>query len=152
MDIFLEKSLSQHFKLWEFVISQTAQRKGIDNSPNEIVINNLRILCETILEPARSALGPLRVSSGYRSEALNKAVGGSSTSAHQFGWAADILPINCSKIDFAKWVIHNVPFDQVILEFGTKTNPSWIHVSADPLKRKQVFQILNGTGYVPVII
>lgn len=146
----LDIKLSPSFSLREFVISQVAERKGIINIPSEDVINNLKRLCVTILEPARAKLGGLRISSGYRSIKLNKAVGGAVTSGHIFGFCADILPLKVSNIDFAKWVVKNVPFDQVILEFGTKSNPAWIHVSSDPRNRKQVLQILKGSSYLPV--
>ncbi|MGE4169157.1 MAG: D-Ala-D-Ala carboxypeptidase family metallohydrolase [Candidatus Margulisiibacteriota bacterium] len=143
----LNQKLSEHFQLWEFVTSQVAQRNGINNNPTPEVIQCLKKLCETVLEPARFALGPLRISSGYRCPALNKAVGGAATSAHQFGFAADVLPLKVSKLEFAKWIVKNVPFDQIILEYGTEADPAWIHVSADPRHRKKVMRILNGTGY-----
>lgn len=139
--------LSEHFSLWEFTTSQTAARKGIDNTPTQDVINNLTILCTQILEPARLALGPLRISSGYRSPRLNKAIGGSKSSAHCLGWAADVIPLQATNLMLAQWITKNCEFDQVILEYGSKSSPSWIHVSADPRSRKQVMQILAGTGY-----
>lgn len=156
MSLDLNQNLSEHFKLWEFITSQTAERRGINNIPNKVVesiiVANLKNLCETILEPARKELGPLRISSGYRCKELNKAIGGAEKSAHIFGHAADILPLKASKMDFARWVVHNVPFDQVILEYGQKNDPAWIHVSADPKLRGQIFQILTGTGYKSVKI
>lgn len=148
----LNKKMSKHFQLWEFVTSQMAERNGIDNTPPEPVIDNLKKLCVTILEPARAALGPVRISSGYRCIGLNKAVGGAQTSAHLLGWAADVIPLKCSMLAFATWVVHNVQFDQVILEFGKPGFPAWIHVSADPKFRKQVFEIQTGTGYRPIKI
>ena len=148
----LNRKLSEHFQLWEFIVSQVAERRGIDNTPPKEVIEKLEYLCKTILEPARHDLGPLRVLSGYRCESLNSAVGGASNSAHILGFAADILPLKVTKLEFAKWIVKNVSFDQVILEFGKKDDPAWIHVSADPRSRKHVLQILNGTGYLPVTI
>jgi len=148
----LNQQLSENFKLFQFVTSQTAERKEIDNTPTKEVVLNLKKLCDTILEPAWFACGPLSVSSGYRCEALNAAIGGAKTSGHILGFCADIIPLKATKLEFARWVIKNVPFDQVILEFGTNVNPSWIHVSSDPRERKQVLQILSGTGYVSVVI
>lgn len=138
--------LSPHFKLWEFVVSETASRYGIDNTPQKAHIERLRTLCQEILEPARLKLGPLRINSGYRSPALNKAIRGSSTSAHMQGYAADVNPLKATKMDFAKWVKNNCQFDQVILEFGTPREPAWIHVSCDPKRRKQVIKTVPG-GY-----
>lgn len=136
----IKMKLSPHFSLEEFIVSQVAQRFAIDNTPPEDVISNLKHLCETILEPARQALGPLRVSSGYRCLDLNTRIGGSINSAHIYGHAADILPISCSKIQFARWVVDHVKFDQVILEFGTIDDPSWIHVSSDPRMRSMILR------------
>ncbi len=133
--------LSEHFKLWEFITSQTATRHGINNTPPEAVISRLRFLCQEILEPARQAVGPLQISSGYRCPALNRAVGGSTTSAHMQGYAADVIPRSASKLEFANWVRSNCKFDQIILEYGTRSNPSWIHVSGDPKGRRQFFSI-----------
>ena len=146
----LNQDLSDNFQLWEFVTSQTASREGIDNTPPLQIVENLKKLCERILEPARFALGPLRISSGYRCTQLNKLVGGSATSGHPLGFCADVIPLKVSKMEFARWISRNCKFDQIILEFGKKDNPDWIHVSADPKSRNQVLQILHGTGYVPV--
>ena len=136
--------ITENFTLEEFVTSQTASRFGINNTPTDAVIRNIKKLCETILQPARTALGPLIVSSGYRCPQLNSAVGGSKTSAHMEGFAADITPVKVTKLEFAYWVIKNCPFDQVIFEFGTRENPDWIHVSADPRHRKEVWRFLYG--------
>jgi uncharacterized protein YcbK (DUF882 family) len=141
--------LSEHFVLEEFVGSQTAARRGIDNTPSAEIVANLVVLCNQILEPARVALGPLHISSGYRSFALNAAVGGSKTSAHMLGYAADVIPLAVRKLEFAKWVKANCRFDQIILEYGTLTEPAWIHVSSGPRSRGQVLRILKATGYEP---
>lgn len=150
----LNQSLSPNFQLWEFVRSPTAINLGIDNTPNAQEISNLRNLCQQILQPAREALGPLKVNSGFRSAALNVAVGGSRTSDHRKGHAADIVPVNGGTRRLAEWVVHNRPsFDQVILEFGTDAAPDWIHLSANPRNRKQVLRAtLQGdrTVYTPI--
>jgi hypothetical protein len=139
--------LSQHFKLGEFVISETAERKGIDNTPTDEIVDRLRTLCQSILEPARTQVGALHINSGYRSPALNAAIGGSSSSAHMIGYAADVVPLGTTKVAFAKWVKANCTFDQIILEFGTIAEPAWIHVSADPRARGEVLRKLANTGY-----
>jgi len=140
--------LSDHFALWEFTTSQEAERRHIDNTPSAEVVSHLRTLCQQILEPARAALGPLRISSGYRSPALNAAVGGSKNSAHMQGFAADVIPLQTTKMAFAKWVADHCTFDQIILEFGTPAEPAWIHVSCDPQNRKQILKTIDG-GYAP---
>lgn len=117
--------LSEHFTLSEFTFSQTAVRRGIDNTPNKDVVKNLTALCELILEPLRAAAGkPIRISSGYRSPALNKAVKGSATSQHCFGEAVDLSCPGLSITELTK-ILHslNLPVDQVIHE-GT-----WLHIS-----------------------
>lgn len=142
--------LTEHFDLSELTDSQTAARLGLDNTPTEEHVANLRLLCEMILEPAREALGPLRISSGYRAPAVNAAVGGSRDSAHMQGYAADVIPVQTGKLALARWVREMVPFDQIICEFGTRDDPAWIHVSAAPTLRRQVLRILAGAGYESV--
>lgn len=147
--IFLESSsvldlnmkLTENFTLWELVRSDTAMRLGIDNTPTPREIRNLRTLCTQILQPACDALGPLGINSGFRSAALNQAVGGSPTSAHRKGFAADVNPVNVGTRKFAEWVHDHCEFDQIILEFGSLQNPNWIHVSAEPRNRKQVLRV-----------
>jgi hypothetical protein len=150
----LNMNLTKNFQLWEFVKSATADRLGIDNTPNEKEINNLRTLCKEILQPARDALGPLRISSGFRSEELNTKVGGVENSDHRLGFAADVIPVTASTRELAKWIVNNCPkFDQVILEFGTSDNPNWIHLSAAPRNRKQVLRATRENGetvYKPI--
>jgi uncharacterized protein YcbK (DUF882 family) len=144
-------NLTEHFTLEELIASQTAARHGFDNTPGAQEVASLTRLCEQILEPARLALGPLHISSGYRAPNVNAAVGGSKSSAHMKGFAADVIPLQVSKRDFALWVIRNCEFDQVIFEFGSfPDHPSWIHVSAEPRNRKEVLRTVKGGGYAPV--
>ena len=129
--------LSQHFNLAEFTQSQTAVRKGIDNTPNPVIINNLTIVAAN-METVRTLLDskPISISSGYRSPALNKAVGGSATSAHVQGWACDfICPAFGTPVQVVdKLKNSDLKFDQIIEE-GT-----WVHISFDPKMRKQVMK------------
>jgi len=118
--------LSKNFSLLELSSSETAVRKGIDNTPSTEVISNLQELCQNVLQPIREWYGkPINVTSGYRSPKLNKAIGGSSTSDHCLGCAVDFtLP----KEDYEKvfkWIRENLEYDQLINEF----NFQWIHVS-----------------------
>ena len=130
--------LSEHFHLSEFVTSQTAARRKIDNTPPPAVIDALRALCVNILEPVRKQFGPVMVSSGYRSPALNRAVGGSKSSQHVLGQAADIECPGVSNATLARWILANCKPDQVILEFYTPGQPNsgWVHVSWRPTDRR----------------
>ena len=137
--------LSNNFTLQEMLASQTATRKQIKeqfNPPAE-VIENLRLLAVNVLQPIRNLLGcSIRISSGYRCARLNKAIGGSLTSQHSVGQAADINNTCGSDIDLAKIVVnHNIEFDQMIIEFGTLANPNWIHISYN--KKRNRRQILR---------
>ena len=134
--------LSEHFDLNEFTRSATADRLHIDNSLNpsdptgQSIINNLRNLCEQVLEPLRQHFGiPVVISSGYRCPALNKAVGGVPNSQHLTGEAADIVMPKLA--DAFYWLIDNVPFDQ--LGFESRGSTKWIHVSCklDPSENRQ---------------
>ena len=148
--------LSSNFTLRELIVSTAADRLHIDNTPNAQEIENLRQLCLKILQPARDALGPIVISSGFRSEALNQAVGGVPNSDHRLGFAADIIPLNTGTLQLAEWVAKNVPdFDQIILEFGTLQNPNWIHVSANPRGRQQILRATAQGGittYSPLFL
>ena len=131
--------LTKNFSLDEMSKSMTAERLGIDNTPNDEIIKNLKLLCEKILQPLRDEIGsPIRVSSGYRSPALNTAIGGSSkTSDHIEGLAGDISnPSGDNKLLFDLIIEMDLPFKQLIWEFGDDKQPQWIHVSVDPLQPK----------------
>jgi hypothetical protein len=126
--------LTKNFSLHEFTKSNTAARRGIDNNPTAEHIHNLVELCEHVLQPLRDAIGKsIRISSGYRSEALNEAIGGSKTSDHSFGRAADIELVIDGKEDNAK--LYNaiktldLDFYQMIGEFGDEEQPNWIHIA-----------------------
>lgn len=138
--------LSANFTLEEMLESQTARRKGINEqfTPPEVVVANLRALCKNILQPLAEAVGkPIKISSGYRCQRLNKSVGGSTTSQHMIGEAADIQAISgmTNKQLFDKIKQLNLPFDQLIWEFGNDKNPAWVHVSFGPRNRKQIIRI-----------
>jgi len=121
--------LSPHITLAEM----TRTSVKADNTPPPEVVENMRALCVTVLEPLRVALGrPLRINSGYRSAAVNKAVGGSNTSQHNAGEAADIEFDGFPNIALAKKIVAmKLPFDQLICEFLVLGDPNggWIHVS-----------------------
>lgn len=124
--------LSQHFRLHEFTKSQTATRNDIDNTPSDKEVKALKALCENVLEKIRAEFGPIRISSGFRSKELNKAIGGSNTSQHSKGEAADIEVANVSNQVLAEWIAANCNFDQLILEFHVPqegASSGWVHVS-----------------------
>lgn len=122
-----------YFTLPELLKSDTAAKKGIDNTPSWEVVQHLLELTENFLDPLRAAWGKaIRVSSGYRCEKLNKAVGGSATSVHKIGYAAD-LQTSGSFAKFRDFVVAWVrqtgtKFDQLLLEKDKKTGAQWIHV------------------------
>ena len=135
--------LSEHFNLNEFTASETATRKGIDNTPPAVVTERLRMLAAT-LEQVRSLLGnnSIRISSGYRCLALNRAIGSGDLSAHLLGYAVDFT---CPKFGTPKEVANKIAesaikLDQLIYE-GT-----WIHLSVDPRNRREVLTAHFGKG------
>jgi hypothetical protein len=126
--------LSTNFSLDELTRSMTATRLCIDNIPSLRVIDSLQALVDNILQPVRDRLGPVVVSSGYRSPELNKAIGGSATSDHCFGYAADIQVNGFDNKELAQWIKDGDPFTQLILEFyeDGKPNSGWVHISYNP--------------------
>lgn len=134
--------LSKNFTMCEFTKSQTATRQGIDNTPQGEHLEAAKVLFEKVVQPVRDALGVTTINSGYRSPALNKAVGGSATSQHCKGEAVDIEVPGTSNGDLARWIEANLEFDQLILEFYTKGIPDsgWVHVSyrADGKNRRSI--------------
>jgi zinc D-Ala-D-Ala carboxypeptidase len=142
--------LSKHVTVEEFEQSNTATRKGINNKMSNEQTNNASRLCINVFEPLREALGnkPIQISSGFRSIALNKRIGGSSTSQHCKGEAMD-LKIDSKGFFYIK---DNLNFDQLIWEFGTTDQPSWVHVSHSTNNRKQVLRAIKSGGktkYLP---
>ncbi len=128
----LYERLSDHFTLGELIKSQTASRLGIDNMPTLHVIKNLKQTCRVILEPVRVHFGiPFTPNSGYRSVALNRAVGGSETSDHKTGCAVDFEVPGINNYSLAHWISENLTFDQLILECYTSGDPTsgWVHAS-----------------------
>lgn len=126
--------LSKNFSLHELTKSETAVRRGIDNTPSLTVIDNLQALVDNVLQPVRDKLGPVVITSGYRSPQLNTAIGGSPTSDHCLGMAVDCEVLGMDNKVFARWVEENLKFTQLILEFYTEGLPDsgWVHISYDP--------------------
>lgn len=122
-------NLSKNFTLKEMTMSTTALRLGIDNDPSLDVVVNLMKLANNVLQPLRDYMKQsIRVNSGYRSEELNKRVGGSKTSQHCKGEAVDI---SCDgrNTEMFNYIKDNLEFDQLIWEYGDTNTPDWVHVS-----------------------
>ncbi|WP_016755819.1 D-Ala-D-Ala carboxypeptidase family metallohydrolase [Leptospira santarosai] len=136
-------NLSKNFTLSELTVTGT----GLPNVPDERQVVNLKRLCETILEPLRSAIGrPIQINSGYRSPAVNRKVKGSITSQHMAGEAVDICISGMNTLDVVKMIANlNLPFHQLINE-GTTTGVTWVHVSVAPIGIKPKKEILNAFG------
>jgi len=136
--------LTNNFSLVELTSSETAVRKGIDNAPSVEAVANLRYLCENVLQPLRDLYGKsINITSGYRSPKVNKSIGGSATSDHCFGNAADFT---VAKEDYKQVfeLLRKMDFDQLIWEFGDNNAPQWIHVSYRKSgNRKQVLRAVK---------
>ena len=141
----------KYFTIKELTASATAKARGMDNTPDARCMENLETLVREVLDPVREAFGqPIVVTSGYRSPALNKAVGGAKNSQHTFGQAADIRAKyrkdNKRLFDIIR---QRGTFDQLIWEHGDDRYPQWVHVSySDRQNRQQVLRY-DGKGYVP---
>ena len=149
--------LSKNFTLNELTKSQEATRLGIDNTPNKEHIENLKILCEKILQPIRDFYGmPVSISSGYRSVALCEAIGSSSKSQHTKGQAADFEVFGITNKQLADFVVQNLDYDQCILEFWNPNEPNsgWVHCSYNSAgNRKQYLRaskLNNVVMYYPM--
>ena len=144
--------LSQHFALAEFTRSESAKRHGVSNEPTPAHLENIKVLCERILEPIRAKYGPIVISSGYRSKTLNHYIGGALKSQHLEGKAVDIDMDGMGTVtnkEIFEYIKYNLDFDQLINEF----NYAWVHVSYNAGKnRKQILDALkvnNRTVYAP---
>jgi len=147
-------NLSKNFTLAEFTKSQAALRRGLDNTPNAEQIENLRDLVDHVLQPVRSHFArPVIITSGFRSKKLNSAIGGSATSHHMSGKAADFEIPGVGNGVIAEWIAENLPFTQLILEYYTPGVPDsgWVHVAYDAQDLRQetltVTRTIKGVHY-----
>lgn len=149
--------ISKHLSLAEVSRSETAKRRGINNTPSGEHLENFKKLAENIFEPIREHFGvPIHISSGYRSKELNAAIGGSASSQHCQGEAIDIDMDGTSitNAEIFNYIKDNLEFDQLLWEFGTNTNPDWVHVSYESTgkQRKQILKVIKANGktsYIP---
>jgi hypothetical protein len=151
--------LTTNFSLYELTKSETALRMGFDNTPDDEATENLRLLCEKVLQPVRDHYGKgVKVNSAYRSPESNAAVGGSKTSDHCKGQAADIEIPGVANADLAQWIMDNLKYTQLILEFYTPGIPDsgWVHVSYNPdnLKKQELTatKVAGKTTYLPGLV
>lgn len=143
--------ISNHVSYKEGIKSNTALRRGIDNTPGAYEQQNMEIIAEKVFEPLREWVGgPIKINSFYRSEELNEAIGGSSRSQHCEGRAIDLDDTfgHKTNAEMFEYIRKNLNFDQLIWEFGDDNNPAWVHVSyiAEDGNRKRVMRAekLNG--------
>ena len=145
--------LSANFTLAEAVKSQTASRCGIDNTPDAEQIACLQKVAEKVLQPVRDHFGvPFTPSSWFRSPDLCRQIGSKVTSQHAKGQAADFEVPGIANLDLAQWIIANLDFDQLILEYWEQGNPSagWIHCSyVEPARNRKEVLRYDGRHYLP---
>lgn len=139
----------KYFTIEELCKSATATRLGIKNTPTQAIVMNLKFLVAMLLDPLREAYGkPIYVNCGYRCPKLNKAVGGSRTSQHLTGMAADIhVKGESNAVLYEVVKKYRLPFDQLILEKGTIRNPQWVHLSVSRTKNRGEVLYFDGKRY-----
>lgn len=133
-------NLTKNFTLAEMTKSEAALRRGMDNTPGQAEIASLKLLAEKVLQPVRDHFARgVKVNSGYRSSDVNAVVGGSKTSHHCHGMAADIEIPGLPNAQLAQWIADNLSYTQLILEFYTPGIPDsgWVHVAYDPANLKK---------------
>lgn len=145
-------NLSKNLTLFEMIRSDMAKRKGVSNQPTPEHIENMKVLAEKIFQPIREHFGvPIYITSGYRSAALNKKIGGSRNSQHLTGEAIDIdmdgHSSEVTNVQVFNWIRQNLSFDQLIWEYGNGSSPDWVHVSYNTsgTNRRQVLRATKGT-------
>ena len=149
------KYISEHITYNESIKSSTAIRKGIENIPTEYELQNMGLVAEKVFEPLREWVkGPIKITSFFRSEELNKTIGGSSKSQHCEGRAIDVDDIYNykSNAEMFYFIKNNLNFDQLIWEYGNSHNPDWVHLSfiSETQNRQRVlqaFRVNNKTEY-----
>ena len=136
--------LSKNFKLSEFLYSDTALRKGIDNSMPREYLPRIQFLVDTVIQPVRDHFGPIRINSGYRSVELCLAIGSTSHSNHAYGFAADIEPYNkdISLYDILEYIHNNLEYKELIGEYFPH---GWVHVAAEEGNNKKVLKLKDST-------
>lgn len=147
----MEEQITKNFTLSELTYSDTALKYGLSNIPSDAEYNNMKALCENVLQPLRDALNkPIKVNSCFRSSQVNAKVGGAKSSQHLCGKAADIEIIGMNNYDLACYIRDNFNFDQLILEFATNLkndpNDGWVHVSWNGSSNRKQCLTINKLG------
>ena len=152
-------NLTANFSLHELTKSETALRLNLDNTPGPVETEYLKLLAENVLQPIRDHFQKgVKVNSGFRSSETNQATGGAKSSDHVKGQAADIEIPGVANADLAQWIMDNLDYTQLILEFYTPGIPDsgWVHVSYDPenLKKQELtaMKVAGKTQYVPGLV
>ena len=126
------EKISKHISYKECMHSNTALRRGLDNTPNKAQLECMSIIAEELFEPLRKWVGgPIKITSMFRGEPVNTAIGGSKNSQHMKGQALDLDDTfgHKTNAEMYHYIKDNLEFDQLIWEFGDDENPNWIHVS-----------------------
>jgi len=140
--------MDRQVSLKELLFSETATRLGINNIPNDQSLFNLQTLIYEVIEPIINKFGDIKITSGYRSPELCKAIGSSITSQHCLGMAVDCEVLGVPNKELADWVVNNLEYDQVILEFWEKDkiNSGWVHISYCSTNRKMYLRAYKANG------
>lgn len=133
--------MDREVSLKELLFSETATRLGIDNTPTDQILINLQTLIYEVINPIVNQFGDIKITSGYRSPALCKAIGSSENSQHTKGQAVDCEVIGVPNKELADWIVNYLEFDQVILEFWKpeEANSGWVHVSYNKAGNRKMY-------------
>jgi hypothetical protein len=133
--------MDRQVSLKELLFSETATRLGIDNTPTDQILINLQTLIYEVIEPIINQFGDIKITSGYRSPALCKAIGSSTTSQHTLGQAVDCEVLGVPNKELADWVVNHLEFDQCILEFWKpeEINSGWVHISYNKSNNRKMY-------------
>ena len=133
--------MDRQVSLKELLFSETATRLGIDNTPTDQILINLQTLIYEVINPIINQFGDIKITSGYRSPELCKAIGSSTTSQHTLGQAVDCEVLGVQNKELADWVVNHLEFDQCILEFWKpeETNSGWVHISYNKGNNRKMY-------------
>ena len=133
--------MDRQVSLKELLFSETATRLNINNEPNDQILFNLQTLIHEVITPIINEFGDIKITSGYRSPELCKAIGSSPTSQHAFGMAVDCEVLEVPNKELADWVVSHLEFDQVILEFWKpeEANSGWVHISYNKAGNRKMY-------------